>query len=91
MNKAQKTEEVEALTATRERFMTNQKLGKRIRILREQAKLTQGDVANVMECHWTTVQVWENSNPLGMSVSSIIKLAKVLGANPQDLLRGIHL
>ena len=61
-------------------------LGRAIRTLREEQKLSQGDLAEGAEVHRTYINEIEKGirNP---SVTTVVRIAKVLDIEPSELLR----
>lgn len=68
--------------------MNNKKLGRNIRDLREDAGLTQADLATVIGVSQQQISTWERGQD--MSLSNIEKIAKGIGTEyPTILLEGV--
>ena len=62
-------------------------LGNRLRELRDAAGLTQEALAHAADLHWTYIGQIERGER-NLTYKSLLRLAKGLGLDPQDLLPG---
>ena len=59
-----------------------------LKTIREEAKLTQRELAAKAGVHWRSIQVWEKLGIEHAKVDGAIKIARVLGCSIEDLLSG---
>lgn len=62
------------------------KLGKKIRSLRGNLKLTQEELAGTVGIDYKYIQRIEGKNPPALKIDTIGRLAKVLKVSPSELL-----
>jgi transcriptional regulator with XRE-family HTH domain len=71
------------------RRVINDRLGTRIRTLREAGGLTQTDLALAVGVTQAAVSSWETGNPLNLKLQTFLRILDVLGvAEPEYQIRG---
>ena len=71
------------------RRVINDRLGTRIRTLREAGGLTQTDLALAVGVTQAAVSSWETGNPLNLKLQTFLRILDALGvAEPEYLIRG---
>ena len=61
-------------------------IGKRLKQLRKQARMTQPELAERVGVHETTIRRWEQEKDKGPDAAMVIKLAEALGTTTEYLL-----
>jgi transcriptional regulator with XRE-family HTH domain len=71
------------------RLVINERLGTRIRTLREAGGLTQTDLALAVGVTQAAVSSWETGNSLNLKLQTFLRILDVLGvAEPEYQIRG---
>lgn len=63
------------------------KVGKKIKELRKERKLTQWEFSEVVEIDYKYLQKIEGKNPPALKIDTIERLAKALKVKPAELLK----
>ncbi len=61
-------------------------IGKRVKELRKQARMTQPELAERVGVHETTIRRWEQEKDSGPDTAMIMKLAEALNTTAENLL-----
>lgn len=72
-------------TPTKTEVLPKKEIGTRIRALRQQQRLTQADLAKILETHQTAVSQIEIGNR-GLSLQQVVKLARALHVPLDEIL-----
>jgi transcriptional regulator with XRE-family HTH domain len=65
--------------------LSNKKIGERLRTIRRERGMTQAELADVLDTHFTSISQIERGQR-GLTVQQLVKLASALNVTPNELL-----